>query len=101
MVNPSKMDQKIKSSKFVPAAAVEEGEQKTWGNKGKGMDGEFDEVVEEGEMETWDKEGKDKLEDLVMDDEFENSPLELTPEDYEGGWGDEFHDPEFDKKLRG
>ena len=81
------MDKKIRSNKFVPAAAVEEGEQKTWGNKGK--------------METWDKEGKDKLEDLIMDDEFENSPLELTPEDYEGGWGDEFHDPEFDKKLRG
>ena len=93
------MDQKIKSNKFVPAAAaaVDEGEQKTWGNNGKGMGGEFDEVVEE----TWDKEGKDKLEDLIMDDEFENKPLELTPEDYEGGWGDEFHDPEFDKKLRG
>ena len=95
------MDQKIKSNKFVPAAAVEEGEQKTWGKKGKEMDGEFDEVVEEGELETWGKEGKDRLEDLVMDDEFENCPLELSPEDYEGGWGEEFHDPEFDKQLRG
>ena len=62
------MDQKIKSDKFVPTAAVEEGEQKTWGKKGKEMDGEFDEVVEEGELETWGKEGKDRLEDLVMDD---------------------------------
>ena len=52
------MDQKIKSDKFVPAAAVEEGEQKTWGKKGKEMDGEFDEVVEEGNGRPGARKGK-------------------------------------------
>jgi hypothetical protein len=41
MVNPSQMDQKMKSNKFVPGSALEEGEQKTWGNKRNKMDGEF------------------------------------------------------------
>ena len=72
MVNPSKMDQKIKSKKNVPAAAIDE------------------EVAEEEEPETRSREGREKMVDLlVMDDEFENLPLEHCPEDYEGGWGDE------------
>ena len=91
MVNPSKMDLKIKSNKFVPGHK----------NKGNGMDGDLGEVVEEGEMETLNKEGKYKLEDMMEDDEFENTPLEINPEDYEGGWGEEFNDPEFELKLRG
>ena len=38
-------------------------------------------------METLDNEDKDK-------DDFETSPLELIPENYEGCWGDEFIDPQ-------
>ena len=80
MTNCSRMGLKVKSNKFVPAAAMDGG----------------------GESETLGKEGGMKLVDLLdMDDEFENSPMELCSEDYEGGWGDEFYDAEFDKKLRG
>lgn len=98
MVNPTKMEQKIKSNKLVP---VGEGALENWGKQVKENDGK---AAEPEKLENWGKEGKEgkvSLEDLVMDDEFENFPVELLPGDYEEGWGEEFYDQEFDKQLRG
>ena len=54
------------------------------------------------DFETGAKEGEKKLVDrLVMDDEFDSTPNEIWPGDYEEGWGDEFYNSEFDKQLRG
>ena len=81
MVNPSKIHMRIKSRMYVAADA---------------NDGEVE------DFETGAKEGEKKLVDrLVMDDEFDSTPNEIWPGDYEEGWGDEFYNSEFDKQLRG
>ena len=80
-MNPSKINMRIKSRKYVAADA---------------NDGEVE------DFETGAKEGEKKLVDrLVMDDEFDSTPNEIWPGDYEEGWGDEFYNSEFDKQLRG
>ena len=80
-MNPSKINMRIKSRKYVDADA---------------NDGEVE------DFETGAKEGEKKLVDrLVMDDEFDSTPNEIWPGDYEEGWGDEFYNSEFDKQLRG
>jgi hypothetical protein len=38
--------------------------------------------------------------DCWMDDDISDTPNDLLEEDYEGGWGEEDYDPEFDKQLR-
>ena len=47
-----------------------------------------------------DEQAVKEFRDCWMDDDISDTPNDLLEEDYEGGWGEEDYDPEFDKQLR-